>query len=376
MSWLISKVLYESLHSLREPEVASLGGSSLDGEPSVQSNGSHIPQAYCAPAKMTAFSRLSQYGMTFKPLTEDLGEALLMSFREAFRAKTSPQQERQQELTESGQECGEKWRGSFVKFDQDSCSWRTHQCSLLGDLEPISETWPRWGLMRDGECWEQQMSAHLIRETESGSLPDGETFFHTPNTTGLDGGSNSRKALRKRMEKLPTPTASMMPCEGTVRIMRKRESSDMANSCHEGIRTRSGGDGEQSDRQDRTRSHHQAGSRANVESSELGKPSNMEKEILAYSKRSRSQSRHERFPRPPTEFFASLSSRGIEDHANELWGTEPDVGRVAHGVAARVDRLKAIGNGQVPLCAAAAWTELMKGFEDDERPMARGPKGR
>jgi DNA (cytosine-5)-methyltransferase 1 len=29
--------------------------------------------------------------------------------------------------------------------------------------------------------------------------------FHTPNTTGLDGGSNSRKALKKRMEKWPTP---------------------------------------------------------------------------------------------------------------------------------------------------------------------------
>jgi hypothetical protein len=27
-------------------------------------------------------------------------------------------------------------------------------------------------------------------------------------------------------------------------------------------------------------------------------------------------------------------------------------------VAARVDRLKAIGNGQVPLCAAAAWRIL------------------
>jgi hypothetical protein len=27
-------------------------------------------------------------------------------------------------------------------------------------------------------------------------------------------------------------------------------------------------------------------------------------------------------------------------------------------VAARVDRLKAIGNGQVPLCAAAAWNYL------------------
>jgi len=40
------------------------------------------------------------------------------------------------------------------------------------------------------------------------------------------------------------------------------------------------------------------------------------------------------------------------------WATEPDVGRVANGVAARVDRLKAIGNGQVPAVAALAWRIL------------------
>ena len=40
------------------------------------------------------------------------------------------------------------------------------------------------------------------------------------------------------------------------------------------------------------------------------------------------------------------------------WETEPNVGRVANGLASRVDRLKAIGNGQVPLCAATAWKFL------------------
>ena len=42
------------------------------------------------------------------------------------------------------------------------------------------------------------------------------------------------------------------------------------------------------------------------------------------------------------------------------WKTEPDVGRVADGVAFRVDRLKALGNGQVPAVAATAWIELHK----------------
>jgi len=40
------------------------------------------------------------------------------------------------------------------------------------------------------------------------------------------------------------------------------------------------------------------------------------------------------------------------------WQTEPNVGRVVDGVAARTNRLKAIGNGQVPAVAATAWKIL------------------
>lgn len=43
---------------------------------------------------------------------------------------------------------------------------------------------------------------------------------------------------------------------------------------------------------------------------------------------------------------------------SDRWATEPDVGRVAHGVANRVDRLKAIGNGQVPAVVEIAWKIL------------------
>lgn len=49
------------------------------------------------------------------------------------------------------------------------------------------------------------------------------------------------------------------------------------------------------------------------------------------------------------------------------WITEPNVGRMAHGVANRVDRLKAIGNGQVPAVAATAW-RLMQHDTSTEKP--------
>ena len=66
----------------------------------------------------------------------------------------------------------------------------------------------------------------------------------------------------------------------------------------------------------------------------------------------------------PQQQGGSLSIRvqqkNTEFGDSRWWETEPDVGRMAHGVDAGVDRLKAIGNGQVPLCAATAWQILSK----------------
>lgn len=42
------------------------------------------------------------------------------------------------------------------------------------------------------------------------------------------------------------------------------------------------------------------------------------------------------------------------------WPTEPGMGRVADGVAHRVDRIKALGNGQVPRVAAASFNALCR----------------
>jgi DNA (cytosine-5)-methyltransferase 1 len=54
--------------------------------------------------------------------------------------------------------------------------------------------------------------------------------------------------------------------------------------------------------------------------------------------------------------FNKSSGKGYG--TEQWWAIEPNVGRVVDGMADRVDRLKAIGNGQVPLCAATAWELL------------------
>ena len=188
MSWLYSQALVAEY----------LEANSLDGEQSVQSSGNHTQQADCAPDKMTVFSRLSRFGMTFKPLTDILGEELLMWFREDFLAKTLAQQEKVTDLTENDQECGVTWRGWLAKYDPDTSLWKTPQCSLLGEEPESLATLPRWGMTVDGLLWEQPMLEPITRGTESGLSPNGVDSFHTPNTTGLDGGSNSRKALKNR----------------------------------------------------------------------------------------------------------------------------------------------------------------------------------
>lgn len=62
----------------------------------------------------------------------------------------------------------------------------------------------------------------------------------------------------------------------------------------------------------------------------------------------------ERSKRSEQEGFRKRPSRPIE------WPCEPPVGRVVHGVPARMDRIQALGNAQVPRVAAAAFDELSK----------------
>ena len=50
----------------------------------------------------------------------------------------------------------------------------------------------------------------------------------------------------------------------------------------------------------------------------------------------------------------------IEGFNRNNWKTEPNICRMVNGMADAMDRLKAIGNGQVPLVAATAWKLLSK----------------
>ena len=182
MSWLFSQVLVEEY----------LGENSLDGEQSVQLSGKPIQQAYCAPDKMMAFSRLSRFGMTFKPLMASLGEELLTLYLEDFHARTSQLQEMEMDSMENEAECGEKWHGLLARFDQDMHLWRTVQCSLLEDLNESLQTLPQWGMTVGGELYLLPTLVQNTKEEESG-------LWRTPDT-GAGGTSGLLKEGKTHRE--------------------------------------------------------------------------------------------------------------------------------------------------------------------------------
>lgn len=174
MSWLVSKALMESYANSRYSQGLAEAFSEAtcsDGARSALSSGSHTPQAFLSPDKMTDFSRPSRFGMTFAPLTDDLGAELLTWFLGASRARTSASPEGETDWTASDPDCGPKWRGSLAKYDPDLRSWRTAQHSLLGDSDEFLETWPRWGTTVGGALYLLPTPALPIYEREYGSWP-------------------------------------------------------------------------------------------------------------------------------------------------------------------------------------------------------------
>ena len=183
MSWLFSQVLVEECSA----------ANCLDGEPSAQLNVMPTQRQFWRNDKMMEPSRLSQFGLTLKLLTEDRGEELLTSYLAASRAKTLAQQEKEQGSRGSDQDYGKKCGGWFAKYDQDTCLWKTPQCSLLEDLELYSETWPKQGMTVNGCAYPLKIAVPIIGESESG-------FWATPTT----------------MDALPPKSAAALEREATV----------------------------------------------------------------------------------------------------------------------------------------------------------------
>lgn len=419
MGWMISKALmddYESSRCSQEREAESSPGNCSDGERSVPLSSTPTPQAYCSPDRMTECSKLSRYGMTFAPLTGDRGEDVLTWFRGAFPVKTCQQQQAErQELQVSVPGCGLNSLASFARFDRDTHSWKTLQCSLLGDSESYSETWPQWGLIHVGVCWEQTKPALPISENESG-------FWPTPLESQGGYFGDGRPKLEKAVKMWPTPVAHDDGKTPEAQMRMKagmkggaRHKPTSLNVVVKGVEMgmwptplasdgKSGGPNQCGGKGDLRLSSavfkfptpraNDAEKRGNfdLENPRNGLPAAVKRfptpTARDWKSGCASEETRARNSRPLSEHIGGQLNptweawlmgwphaigwdwTSLEPAPDEIleqdWSKEPDgIPRVAKQIPARVHRVKALGNGQVPQCAAMAWRILTEGQCND-----------
>lgn len=176
MSWLY----------LREQEKAFWEGQSLAGAPDALLRLMPTPEASCSPDSGTDACRDSQSGTTSRHSTGDRGVGSSMSSAEGSHARTSARPGKVQGSPENGPVYGATWRELLVRYDLNSCSWKTHQCLFTEDLPWSSVTLPNWGMMRSGVCWERPTPSGIIaiRARITQGLASGFSRFPTPTVHG------------------------------------------------------------------------------------------------------------------------------------------------------------------------------------------------
>lgn len=180
MSWHYSQALV----------AAYSADSSADSEPSAPSKSNHTAGKSSPPGKTMERSNPSRSGTMCEPSTASHGVAWWISSLAASRAKTSASPGEAKGSTVNEADSGWKWLGSFVKWDRASSSWKTRQCSLIADLDEFSETWPKWGMMLNGECLERAPLVERNTESESG-------FWQTPTTRDAKGQSGKGNRIKR-----------------------------------------------------------------------------------------------------------------------------------------------------------------------------------
>jgi len=179
----------------------SSGHTCSDSKPKSASNGTRKRAKYCSVAKSTDCFPSSRFGTISKHSTAGHGAERSTWFQADFPVRTFQQLAGALVSKAKSLVCGEKWRGLSVKFDPDSSSWKTVRCLFPEDLDWSCLTLPNWGSFHDGELWELATLDSLTDGIAFGfmqGIENGDLVFPTASTKGIDGGSNSRAAAKKR----------------------------------------------------------------------------------------------------------------------------------------------------------------------------------
>mgnify|MGYP000867958944 CR=1 FL=1 len=182
---------------LQGQEVGSWEGSSLGGAPDALLKLTPTHKASCSIDSETDCCHISQSGTTFALSTENHGEEPSTSSAEVFHAKTLAQPVKALESPGNKADYGVTWQELLVKYDLNTCSWKTRQCLFGEDCTPYSVILPRWGTMRHGACWGLEMLEPHTNATDCGywPTPSGTSSHGKNHVVGrLDewGGSSNR----------------------------------------------------------------------------------------------------------------------------------------------------------------------------------------
>lgn len=229
---------------LLEQGEESSAGCFLDIPACVLSRSNNTAEVSSCSDSETESCRASLFGTTCELSMERRGEGGSTSCAADSHARTSASPAEVLGSTASEAGCGPAWHESFATFDRATSSWRTRQLSLLAGSDVFSETWPRWGMMQDGACWERTMPAHLNCENESG-------FWPTPKCLGWRSDGELRMLARMVGEDLELFEAlSDRACESKKRHFYPTPTKSMAKGSSKGAMVRKDGRSRERDRLD------------------------------------------------------------------------------------------------------------------------------
>lgn len=152
---------------LQGQEEVSSPGICWDGGAFAPSKTTTTLAEYCLPDNETGACPDSRSGMTLRRSGAWPGVGAWMWFRGDSPVRTYQPPDAALDSAAHGADFGFTWPESSAKYSPSTYSWRTRQCSLLGGLESFSATWPRWGTMRNGECWARPMPFGLMKYRKS-----------------------------------------------------------------------------------------------------------------------------------------------------------------------------------------------------------------
>lgn len=136
----------------------------------------------------------SQSGTMYGLSTANRGAEKSIAFAEASPAKTSRQQAKERVLTEREADYGASSPVLLAKYDRDTRSWKTRQCSLFEGLGECLGTFPKSGIMRGGVLWELTMLERPTDASESG-------FWRIPTPLASDGSKQQANSKVRHLRK-------------------------------------------------------------------------------------------------------------------------------------------------------------------------------